>query len=91
MKRFAQLYAALDATTRTTAKTAALVDYFADAPAADSAWVIYFLGGQKLQRIVPMKLLRMWSTESTETTSTGCPGCQQVDNLFLYQSRRRPV
>ena len=35
MKEFAALYTALDQTTRTSAKTAALAAYFASAPEAD--------------------------------------------------------
>lgn len=63
MKRFSQLYTSLDATTKTTGKTAVLVDYFSEADPADAAWAIYFLSGKKLQRLVSMKLLRTWSAE----------------------------
>ncbi len=45
MRRFTELYLALDATSATSAKTAALVKYFRDATAADAAWAVaLFLG-----------------------------------------------
>ena len=40
MKDFAQLYAALDETTRTSEKVEALTHYFAQAAPADAAWLI---------------------------------------------------
>lgn len=63
MKRFTELFTALDQTTKTTAKVQALADYFAQAPPADAAWAIYFLSGQKIKRLIPVKLLRQWSAE----------------------------
>ncbi|MBI1398240.1 MAG: ATP-dependent DNA ligase [Betaproteobacteria bacterium] len=58
MKRFARLYEALDATTSTNAKLAALREYFASAPDADAAWAVYFLSGEKPKRVVPTRTLR---------------------------------
>ena len=58
MRRFAQLFQALDASTATGHKVAALVRYFAAAPAADAAWAVYFLAGGKPHRAVPAALLR---------------------------------
>ncbi|MBT9487314.1 MAG: ATP-dependent DNA ligase [Rubrivivax sp.] len=58
MRRFAQLYQALDASTATGDKLAALQAYFAQAPAADAAWAVYFLAGGKPRQVVPTKLLR---------------------------------
>ncbi len=58
MKRFAQLYADLDATTSTRDKLAALTRYYALAPAADAAWATYFLAGGKPRRVVPSRLMR---------------------------------
>ena len=65
MRSFAALYADLDATTKTTRKIAALRRYFREASPADSAWAIYFLSGRKLNRLLPMKLLRKWCQEVT--------------------------
>lgn len=58
MKRFARLYADLDATTSTRDKLAALARYYAQAPAADAAWATYFLAGGKPRSVVPSRLLR---------------------------------
>ncbi len=63
MKRFAELFARLDTTTKTNDKLAALVDYYAAAEPADAAWATYFLSGRKLRRLVPTKLLRQWAAE----------------------------
>jgi DNA ligase-1 len=58
MRRFAHLFQALDASTATGDKVAALVRYFAAAPAADAAWAVYFLAGGKPRQAVPTALLR---------------------------------
>lgn len=52
MRRFTALYLALDATTKTGEKVAALRAYFRAAPAHDAAWAAYFLTGRKLKRTV---------------------------------------
>jgi DNA ligase-1 len=59
MRRFARLYAELDASTATTAKVEALRRYFAEAPAADAAWALYFLSGGKPRQVVPTAVLRV--------------------------------
>jgi DNA ligase-1 len=58
VKRFAALFAALDASTGTLDKVAALRDYFADAAPQDAAWAVYFLSGGKPRQAVPSALLR---------------------------------
>ena len=58
MRRFSALYEALDRTTSTNAKVAALAAYFRDAPPADAAWAIFFLTGRRLKRVVPSAGLR---------------------------------
>jgi DNA ligase-1 len=65
MRRFSQLYEALDATTSTNAKVAALAAYFRDAPPADAAWAIFFLTGRRLKRVVPSAGLREWAQDVT--------------------------
>jgi DNA ligase-1 len=57
VKRFAALYAELDATTATNAKVAALVRYFREVPDEDAAWAVYFLAGGKPRQIVPAQLM----------------------------------
>ena len=66
MKHFANLFAALDGTTKTNLKIQALADYFRQAPAADSAWAIYFLSGRRLRQPIPNKLLRQWAAEAAQ-------------------------
>ena len=58
MKRFADLFAALDATTATTAKVLALQRYFATVPPRDAAWAAYFLAGGKPRQVVATAVLR---------------------------------
>ena len=65
MKRFSALYEALDGTTSTNAKIAALAEYFRTAPPADAAWAIFFLTGRRLTRVVPSAGLRDWAMEIT--------------------------
>ncbi len=64
MKRFADLYAAIDESTRTTVKVAAMADYFRTADPADAAWAIAFLIGRKPRQLVPTRLLREWAAET---------------------------
>lgn len=59
MRRFAALVEALDASTATTDKLAALQHYLAGAPPADAAWAVYFLCGGKPRQVVPTALLRL--------------------------------
>ena len=66
MQRFTQLYFELDETNRTSDKLAALERYFGEADAADAAWALYFLTGQRLKRLVQTKLLRAWVTEAAD-------------------------
>ena len=60
MNRFAALYQALDETTKTLKKVAAMVAYFREAEPADAAWAVYFLSGRKPKRLIPTKNLRAW-------------------------------
>jgi DNA ligase-1 len=65
MRRFSALYAALDRTSSTNAKVSALERYFAEAPPEDAAWVVFFLAGRRLLRLLPSRLLRTWTSEVT--------------------------
>jgi DNA ligase-1 len=57
VKSFAALYDALDRTTSTNKKVAALAAYFAAVPPADAAWALYFLTGRKIKRLIPSRVL----------------------------------
>jgi DNA ligase-1 len=63
MKRFATLYAALDATTSTNEKLEALIAYFSGAEPEDAAWASYFLAGGKPRQSVPTRLLTEFARE----------------------------
>ena len=63
MKRFAALFAELDATTSTNAKVEALQRYFEQAPARDAAWAVYFLAGGKPRQVVPTAHLAVLACE----------------------------
>jgi DNA ligase-1 len=65
VKRFADLYDAIDRTTSTNAKVAALAQYLSTAPPADAAWALFFLTGRRLKRLLPSRLLHEWTLELT--------------------------
>jgi DNA ligase 1 len=63
MKKFAALFAELDATTSTNAKVEALQRYFAAARPEDAAWAVYFLAGGKPRQVVRTATLRALACE----------------------------
>ena len=63
MKAFADLYAALDQTTKTNAKVAALTSYFERVPPADAAWAVHFLIGRRPKRLIETRKLVAWAIE----------------------------
>ena len=72
MRRFADLYAQLDASAATGAKLAAMRAYFAD-PAVgdeDKAWALWLLLGHRLKRLIPPTRLRQWIGEATGYSPT---------------------
>jgi len=66
MEAFTRLFYALDATTRTSVKLAALGEYFRAAEPEDAAWSLHFLSGQRLKRLVKTSLLRLWAAEAAD-------------------------
>jgi DNA ligase-1 len=64
MKNFAALYRALDASTASRDKQAALQAYLRAAAPADAAWAVYFLAGGKPRQLVPTKVLRELAREA---------------------------
>lgn len=63
MKAFADLYAALDETTKTNAKVAALTRYLSAAPPEDAAWAVNFLIGRRPKRLLESRKLAQWAIE----------------------------
>jgi DNA ligase 1 len=67
MRRFAHLFTALDVSTATSAKLAALQNYFnevAQSHPSDAAWALYFLAGGKPRQVVKTSLLKRWAQEA---------------------------
>lgn len=64
MKDFAALFTALDGTTKTTAKLAALTHYFQTAAEDDRLWTIALLSGRRPKRSVTATELREWAAEA---------------------------
>ncbi len=64
MKGFAALYRALDETTSTSARTAALESYFRTAPEADRVWTIALLSGRRPKRAANSTELRQWAAQA---------------------------
>jgi DNA ligase-1 len=67
VKRFADLYEALDSTTSTLAKVGAMARYFREAPARDAAWALWFLTGRRPKRLLGVRALVGWTLELTRT------------------------
>src|SRR4051794_23585983 len=63
MRKFAELYMALDQTTRTSAKVQELAGYLSAAPPADAAWAVYFLIGRKPRQALSARKLAAWAME----------------------------
>src|SRR5882757_10833769 len=66
MRKFAQLFEAIDASTSTKAKTAALAEYFTTAKAKDAAWAAWFLTGHRPRQAVPTRRLATWAAEAAK-------------------------
>ena len=66
MKKFAQLFRALDQTSKTNAKIKALVDYFNYAQDRDKVWAISLISNQRPKRTVNTTQLREWSAEASD-------------------------
>jgi DNA ligase-1 len=65
MKAFAQLFAEIDSTTRTTEKVDAMSRYFTTAAPADAAWAVWFLSGSRPKRLIPVRKLAQWAMEAS--------------------------
>ncbi|WP_313223622.1 ATP-dependent DNA ligase [Pseudoxanthomonas mexicana] len=63
MKAFAALYQALEHSTGTLDKRAAIADYVRRVPREDAAWGLWLLAGNKLRRIAGSGELRTWCGE----------------------------
>jgi DNA ligase-1 len=78
VQQFAALYDAIDSTTSTNAKVAAMVRYFSSAPHADAAWAVFFLTGRRLKRLLQYALIHEWTTAATGLESWLIEECYSV-------------
>ncbi|HMP03328.1 MAG TPA: ATP-dependent DNA ligase [Gemmatales bacterium] len=79
MRRFAQLFSELDATTKTSVKEAALERYFRTAEPQAAAWALSCLLGRRAQRPVSGPTLRAWAAAEANLPSWLVDQC--VDNV----------
>lgn len=63
MKRLTQLIRDIEATTKSSQKQAALQSYFTTASPADAAWVLNFLMGNRIKRLISGSRLSDWAAE----------------------------
>src|SRR4029078_8654722 len=63
VRAFAELYVALDETTKTNEKVAALTKYLAAAPPEDAAWAVNFRIGRRPKRLLESRKLGQWAIE----------------------------
>ncbi len=66
MKAFARLFVALDQTTKTNARLAALRSFFEEADKKDAIWCIALLTHRRPKRPVKTPLLHEWAAEAAE-------------------------
>jgi len=69
MRAFADLYAALDESTKTNDKVAVMAAYFASTPPEDAVWAMHFLTGRRPKRQINSNKMAAWATEEA-----GVPG-----------------
>ena len=77
MRDFATLYRALDETTKTNRKIAAMREFFSDCSPEDGAWAVYFLSGRRFKRLLPAALLRQWAAEAAGVSDWMFDECYQ--------------
>lgn len=66
MKRFTELFLALDGTNKTSVKLEALRSYFKDVSARDAAWAVTYLTGKRPKAPVNSGQIKQWVTESAQ-------------------------
>ncbi|ROU03340.1 ATP-dependent DNA ligase [Histidinibacterium lentulum] len=63
MQDFARLFTALDQSTKTTVKVAALAEFFRTAEDADKLWCVALFSGRRPRRVITTTTLREWAAE----------------------------
>lgn len=82
MKAFAELYAALDETTKTNAKIAALKRYLETAQPEDAAWAVHFLIGRRPKRLLESRKLAEWAIQEAGVPDWMFGECYQAVGDF---------
>ncbi len=82
MKAFAELYAALDRTTKTNEKVRVLREYFKVAPPEDAAWAVSFLIGRRPKRLLESRKLAEWAIAEAGVADWLFGECQQAVGDF---------
>jgi DNA ligase 1 len=78
VKAFADLFSALDETTKTNQKVEALTAYFAAVPPADAVWAIHFLIGRRPKRLIETRKLMQWALEDAAVPAWLFEECYQA-------------
>ena len=83
MRAFTDLYWRLDATTRTSQKEEALVEYFRAVPPADGAVAVHLLSGGRQSRTVAAPLLRRWAAEAAGIPEWLLEECYEIGRAHV--------
>lgn len=60
MQKFAELFEKIDQTQSTNEKVMHIKNYFLSCSDADGAWVLFFLSGHRIKRLISSKMLLQW-------------------------------
>lgn len=63
MKKFAELFSALDQTNKTGEKIEIIADYFSGSDDSDKLWTLYLFSGGKIRKKINLSKLREWAVE----------------------------
>ncbi|WP_150305721.1 ATP-dependent DNA ligase [Pseudomonas saliphila] len=98
MQAFADMYTALDATTRTQTKLDVLTAYFDGIDPHDGAWAVYILTGRRMKRLVGPRRLREWLAEASglpewlvEETYQHVGDLAETISLLMEDDTERPA
>ena len=98
MQAFADMYTALDSTTRTQAKLDVLTAYFDGVDPHDGAWAVYILTGRRMKRLVGPRRLREWLAEASglpdwlvEETYQHVGDLAETISLLMEDDSERPA
>jgi len=88
VKAFSDLYAALDATTKTNEKIEALTRYLSTTPPEDAIWGIAFLIGRRPKRLIESRKLAQWALDEARMPEWIFGECYSALGDFAEAPRR---